>query len=112
LSPVQKLADPDAISIDNGALTRLGPKVEKQGAMTMKLLQAGLIFTLASVAVWAQVNAGEQQPEASQPFTMTTVSTFELPWRLVFLSDGRMLITERPPCSAAVPKANQCRRRK
>ena len=26
---------------------------------------------------------------------MTTVSTFELPWRLAFLPDGRMLITEK-----------------
>jgi aldose sugar dehydrogenase len=86
---------PMLLSIDNGALTRLGPKVEKQGAMTMKLWKAGLILTLASVAVWAQVNAGEQQPEASLPFTMTTVSTFELPWRLAFLPDGRMLITEK-----------------
>src|ERR1700687_636123 len=61
----------------------------------MKLAKAVLLFTLASVAAWAQVNAGEQKPEASLPFTMTTVSTFELPWRLAFLPDGRMLITEK-----------------
>ncbi len=29
------------------------------------------------------------------PFSMTTVSTFELPWRIAFLPDGRMLITEK-----------------
>src|SRR5881628_1445518 len=63
--------------------------------MTMKLAKAALLFTLASAAAWAQVNAGEQQPEASLPFTMTTVATFELPWRLAFLPDGRMLITEK-----------------
>jgi aldose sugar dehydrogenase len=51
---------------------------------------------LASVAAWAQVNAGEQQPEDSLPFSMTTVTTFKLPWRLAFLPDGRMLITEKP----------------
>ncbi len=64
----------------------------------MNLTKAALLFGLASVvpgAVWAQVNAGEQKPEASMPFTMTTVSTFELPWRLAFLPDGRMLITEK-----------------
>src|SRR5215469_14536097 len=61
----------------------------------MKLAKAGLLFTLASTAAWAQVNAGEQKPEASVPFTMTTVATFELPWRLAFLPDGRMLITEK-----------------
>jgi glucose/arabinose dehydrogenase len=63
--------------------------------MTMKLVKATLILSLASVAAWAQVNAGEQKPEASLPFTMTTVANFELPWRLAFLPDGRMLITEK-----------------
>ncbi len=61
----------------------------------MKLVKTGLLLTLASVAAWAQVNAGEQKPEASLPFTMTTVATFKLPWRLAFLPDGRMLITEK-----------------
>src|SRR5665213_2590830 len=63
--------------------------------MTMKLAKAALLFTLASAAAWAQVNAGTQKPEASLPFNMTTVATFELPWRLAFLPDGRMLITEK-----------------
>ena len=53
----------------------------------MKLAKAGLLLTLASAAVWAQVNAGEVKPEASLPFTMTTVATFELPWRIAFLPD-------------------------
>jgi len=62
----------------------------------MKLPIAALLLTLAPVAAWAQVNAGETKPEASLPFTMTTVNTsFELPWRIAFLSDGRMLITEK-----------------
>jgi aldose sugar dehydrogenase len=61
----------------------------------MKLAKAALLFTLATVAVWAQVNAGETKPEASLPFKMTTVATFELPWRIAFLPDGRMLITEK-----------------
>src|SRR6202049_2510538 len=68
--------------------------------MTMKLTKAPLLFTMVSVAAWAQVNVGQQKPEAGLPFTMTTVSTFELPWRLAFLPDGRMLITEKvgPVC--------------
>src|ERR1051326_4173897 len=61
----------------------------------MKLAIAALLLALASAAVWAQVNAGGQKAEATLPFTMTTVSTFELPWRLAFLPDGRMLITEK-----------------
>src|SRR3954469_7675997 len=64
--------------------------------MTIKLAKAPLLFTLASLAAWAQINLGEQKPEASLPFTMTTVATFKLPWRLAFLPDGRMLITEKP----------------
>ncbi len=62
----------------------------------MKLAKATLLFTLVPVAAWAQVNIGEQKPESSLPFTMTTVNTFELPWRMAFLPDGRMLITEKP----------------
>jgi len=54
-----------------------------------------LLLPLASMAAWAQVNAGAQKPEPSVPFNMTTVSTFELPWRIAFLPDGRMLITEK-----------------
>src|SRR5580700_3483365 len=61
----------------------------------MKLAKAAWLFSLASAAAWAQVNIGEQKPEASLPFTMTTVATFNLPWRLAFLPDGRMLITEK-----------------
>src|SRR5437016_571681 len=63
--------------------------------MAMKLAKEALLLTLASVAAWAQVNVGEQKPEAGLPFTMTMVSTFELPWRLALLPDGRMLITEK-----------------
>jgi hypothetical protein len=36
--------------------------------MTMKLAKAPLLLMLASVAAWAQVNVGEQKPEASLPF--------------------------------------------
>jgi len=61
----------------------------------MKLARAALLFTLVSLAVRAQVNIGQQKPEASLPFNMTTVATFELPWRLAFLPDGRLLITEK-----------------
>jgi len=63
--------------------------------MKMRLAKAALLLTLAAVSGWAQVNAGEQKPEAVLPFNMTTVTTFTLPWRLAFLPDGRMLITEK-----------------
>jgi glucose/arabinose dehydrogenase len=63
--------------------------------MKMKLAKAALLLTLTAVSGWAQVNAGEQKPEAVLPFNMATVTTFTLPWRLAFLPDGRMLITEK-----------------
>jgi len=63
--------------------------------MTIKPAKAALLLTLASLMASAQVNIGEQKPEASLPFTMTTVATFDLPWRLAFLPDGRMLVTEK-----------------
>ena len=64
--------------------------------MKIELAKAALLLTLASVTTWAQVNVGEKQAEPSLPFTMTTVTTFKLPWRMAFLPDGRMLITEKP----------------
>jgi glucose/arabinose dehydrogenase len=64
----------------------------------MKKLANAVLFlalALASTRADAQVNVGEQKPEPSLPFTMTPVATFNLPWRIAFLPDGRMLITEK-----------------
>ena len=60
------------------------------------LTRTALLLALASTAVWAQVNMGEKQAEADLPFTVTQVTTFNLPWRIAFLPDGRMLVTEKP----------------
>src|SRR5437762_13347034 len=59
------------------------------------LLNAALLLTLVSATAQAQINAGELKPEASLPLTMTRVATFKLPWRIAFLPDGRMLVTEK-----------------
>ena len=61
----------------------------------MRLATGALLLALASSTAWAQVNGGDQKPEASVPFNMTTVATFTLPWRIAFLPDGRMLVTEK-----------------
>src|SRR5215510_8308040 len=61
----------------------------------MRFAKIALLLTLASATGLAQINVGMQKPEASLPFTLTTTSTFELPWRLAFLPDGRMLVTEK-----------------
>jgi aldose sugar dehydrogenase len=52
-------------------------------------------LALASTGALAQMNAGTQAPEANMPFKLTQVTTFNLPWRLAFLPDGRMLVTEK-----------------
>ena len=54
-----------------------------------------LLFTLASMAAWGQVNVGEQKPEPTLPFKLTTTATLELPWRIASLPDGHMLVTEK-----------------
>ena len=59
------------------------------------LLNAALLLTLGSLTVRAQINAGNLPPESNVPFTMTQVTTFNLPWRIAFLPDGRMLVTEK-----------------
>jgi len=55
----------------------------------------GLFLAMAATAASAQVNAGTQKPEADPPFTVTQVTTLSLPWKIAFLPDGRMLITEK-----------------
>jgi glucose/arabinose dehydrogenase len=58
-------------------------------------VRAALFATLVSSAAQAQVNMGNQPPETSNPFSVTQVASFNLPWRIAFLPDGRMLITEK-----------------
>jgi aldose sugar dehydrogenase len=59
------------------------------------LAGAAVLSTLLCTSAHAQINAGDQQPERGMPFTLTEVTTLRLPWRIAFLPDGRMLITEK-----------------
>jgi glucose/arabinose dehydrogenase len=61
----------------------------------MHLGKIAALLSLAATSAHAQTNIGAQAPEPSLPFTMTSVATFNLPWRLTFLPDGRMLVTEK-----------------
>jgi aldose sugar dehydrogenase len=59
-----------------------------------RLAAAALLLALAATGE-APFNDGNQKPEPSLPFAMTQVTTFNLPWRIAFLPDGRMLVTEK-----------------
>ncbi len=63
--------------------------------MMKRLVIGGLFLALAATHANAQINAGDLKPEASLPFDMTQVAEFKQPWRIAFLPDGRMLITEK-----------------
>jgi aldose sugar dehydrogenase len=74
---------------------------------------AVLLLALVATTVRAQVNAGAKSAEPDLPFALTQVATFNLPWRIAFLPDGRMLITEKAgevwlvtPEGAKTPVAN------
>ena len=60
-----------------------------------KLANAVLLVALLSSTANAQINAGEQKSDPNLPFTITQVASFDLPWRIAFLPDGRMLVTEK-----------------
>jgi glucose/arabinose dehydrogenase len=53
------------------------------------------LMLLAASPVFAQINAGQLAPAPNLPFAVTKVAEFDLPWRMAFLPDGRMLITEK-----------------
>jgi glucose/arabinose dehydrogenase len=62
----------------------------------MRIFTIGILsLVLVPRSVLAQVNAGELPAESNQPFSVTKVTTLNLPWRIAFLPDGRMLITEK-----------------
>jgi aldose sugar dehydrogenase len=60
-----------------------------------KRVIAALFLALSPAIAQAQTNAGNLKSETTLPFTMTQVAEFKLPWRIAFLPDGRMLVTEK-----------------
>ncbi len=56
---------------------------------------AGMLLGMAANAASAQVNAGEQKSDPNLPFHVTKMTTLRLPWKIAFLPDGKMLITEK-----------------
>ncbi|HXD23037.1 MAG TPA: PQQ-dependent sugar dehydrogenase [Gemmatimonadaceae bacterium] len=72
-------------------IAAINPRISKMNTFA----RATLAVAVFAAVTEAQVNAGAQAPEPTLPFAMTTVATFNLPWRIAFLPDGRMLITEK-----------------
>ena len=79
----------------------------------MNFGKLAILAAFAATGASAQTNIGTRAPEASLPFAMTQVATFNLPWRIAFLPDGRMLVTEKPgaiwlvtPSGEKTPVAN------
>lgn len=61
----------------------------------MKSIAAAITLMLAASTAQAQVNASEKPVDPNPPFTLEKVTDLKLPWRIAFLPDGRMLITEK-----------------
>src|SRR5690242_2523275 len=78
---------------DRGVAKRCGQIGRRE--MRKSVYAALSVGLLASAAATAQVNMGEQKGSTDLPFNVTKVAEFNLPWRIAFLPDGRMLITEK-----------------
>lgn len=64
--------------------------------MTMKhVFNAAALLALLPTMAAAQVNLGSLPSETNLPFAVKQVAEFKLPWRIAFLPDGRMLVTEK-----------------
>src|SRR5438477_3830131 len=68
---------------------------------------ATLFLALMCTGARAQVNAATQKAEPDMPFTVTEVTTLKLPWRIAFLPDGRMLISEKVGSMQLVTQAGE-----
>jgi len=59
------------------------------------LLAVTLLLSLPACGQ-AQVNEGAFKANANQPFTLATVDHFNFPWKIAFLPDQRLLVSEKP----------------
>ncbi len=73
----------------------------------MKLHHFAYMALLAASCASAEDNTGKVHAAAKGPFTVSSVATFQYPWRIAFLPDGRMLVTEKAGRLFLVTQAGQ-----
>jgi glucose/arabinose dehydrogenase len=66
------------------------------GEKRMRAWVVASLITVMAFPASAEVNAGNHRPDPIKPFAVTAIATFDYPWRIAFLPDGRMLVTEKP----------------
>ena len=64
--------------------------------MRLQLAVTAVFAIALPMPAMAQVNAGNSKANALVPFTVTPVATFDAPWAITFLPDGRLLVNEKP----------------
>mgnify|MGYP001057099655 CR=1 FL=1 len=62
---------------------------------TSLVLAALLTLPLPRATQAASVNAGAIAPDAAAPFAVRNIATFDGPWAIAFLPDGRLVVTEK-----------------
>ncbi|HEX8446390.1 MAG TPA: PQQ-dependent sugar dehydrogenase [Sphingomonas sp.] len=65
--------------------------------LSLLLVACGTAATdIGRAAAQGQAPITGEQPFAAKPFADNVIATFDQPWAMTFLPDGRMLVTEKP----------------
>jgi aldose sugar dehydrogenase len=93
-SPPLAATGTDAGAAPVPAVLAQAPRAEDRGRVQRSPRPAGTAQPAEKPRIKSGPNPGQQLP--NPPFTSTAVATFDQPWAMSFLPDGRLLITEKP----------------